>query len=74
MKDYVTTAEAAAMLGRDSSRIRHLIRDGLLRSELVGGVHLLRRRDVEKFTLPKRGRPKSSQNRTLRREKNTQNS
>jgi len=49
LSDLVTTGEAAQMTGRDQSVFRHAIRRGDLESALLGGVHMLRRADIEAY-------------------------
>lgn len=58
-KDLITTTEAAAILDCDPSAIRHRIRSGTLKSEVIGRDNLVSRKAVVKI--------KSGQNGTKKR-------
>jgi len=49
MTQPLTTAEAAALLHLDASRIRQLIHAGRLRARPCGRTYLIERREVERF-------------------------
>ena len=62
MTEFITTSEAAEVLGVTTARIRQYIKEERLRSQKHGRDHLLIKKEVEKFSKsgrPKRGRPKS---------------
>lgn len=61
LSQYVTTRQAAELLGLSKARIDQFCRSGRLRSELVGTVRLIRRADAEAFAKKPRprGRPKA---------------
>jgi excisionase family DNA binding protein len=58
--DWITTDEAADVIGVSRDRVYALIRDGRLKPTKVGSVYLLLRSDVEAFAKKPRtpGRPK----------------
>jgi excisionase family DNA binding protein len=59
MPTYLTTAEAAELLGVTAARIRQLYLAGLVKGEKRGRDLLLDRRSVERArTRPRPGRPK----------------
>lgn len=59
--DWVTVAEAAAMLKLTKRRVQVFIKEGRLRAMQVGILYLLRREDVKAFKPGKPGRPKKSE-------------
>jgi len=58
----LTTAQAAKRLHIGAAGVRHLIREGRLRAELVqlpiGSYYLIDSRDVDRLPDNRRGRPK----------------
>jgi excisionase family DNA binding protein len=60
MAKMLTTADAAAKLRVNDSRVRQLIRDGRLPSEKFGHIHMIRESDLAKLKIGKPGRPKKS--------------
>ena len=58
--DTMTVQEAAEMLGVSPTRVRAMIRDGILRSRKVGMVHMVDAESVkQRFNSPRKaGRPK----------------
>ncbi len=62
LKNPISTAEAAKILGISASRVRQLIIDGRLEATKVGRDQLLEKELVENFALIPRertGRPKN---------------
>jgi excisionase family DNA binding protein len=57
MKNYLTTAEAAAEIGVTASRVRQLILAGDLAAEKIGRDLVVKARDLKKYKRPKLGRP-----------------
>lgn len=63
MNKYLTTEQAASVLGVTPSRIRQYIAEQRLPSEKYGRDHMISERDVEYFARngkKKRGRPSKS--------------
>ena len=63
LKNPISTAEAAQILGISASRVRQLIIDGRLEATKVGRDQLLEKELVENFALIPRertGRPKKN--------------
>ena len=63
LKDPISTADAAKILGISASRVRQLILDGRLEATKVGRDQLLEREKVEDFALVPRertGRPQKN--------------
>lgn len=62
MEDFLTTKEAAAVLGVSEGRVKHLISQERLPSQRFGRAHLILRADVEQFERQpegwQRGRPR----------------
>lgn len=57
--DYLTTMQAAAELGITQEGVQKLIQRKVVRAELVGGMYLIRRKEVEKAKGRRgRGQPK----------------
>jgi excisionase family DNA binding protein len=49
LREYVTTVEAAELLGVSRARVDQFCRDGRLPAEMVGMMRLIRRGDVMAF-------------------------
>jgi excisionase family DNA binding protein len=60
MKDYITTTDAAKLLGVSPSRVRQYHLEGVLPGEKVGRDLVFKTAAVRKFRKPPRGRPKSA--------------
>lgn len=60
MKDYITTTQAAELLGVTPSRIRQYHLEGVLVGEKQGRDLLFKVSAVRKFRRPALGRPKSA--------------
>lgn len=60
MEDLITTQEAARILGISQRRVLVLIKDGRLPARMIcnSRVYLIERKDLEKVTIRKLGRPK----------------
>ena len=56
MGKFLTTQEAAKMLGVSASRIRQLISENRIKSKKIGRDHLIKEEEVRYFA--KRGRKK----------------
>lgn len=56
MRDQITTAEAARILGVTSRHVTLLIRSGKLRGQKLGRDWILSRKSVEQFERTPRGR------------------
>lgn len=50
----ISTKQAADIIGVSQRRVQKLVADGRLKSQLVGGVHLLELSDVQKFAAKER--------------------
>jgi excisionase family DNA binding protein len=64
MNKYLTTREAAEILGVSPARIRQFIQQSRLKSEKHGRDHMLLREDVHRFAAKgalKRGRPRQNE-------------
>lgn len=59
MEDFITADEAAAYLNRSGTAVRVYCREGLLPAVKVGRDWIIKKEDLEAFTPPKRGRPKT---------------
>lgn len=57
LKDWLTTTEAAEIIGRSRPQITRYCQRGLLRYIEVGNAILIRAEDARKFTPPPRGNP-----------------
>jgi excisionase family DNA binding protein len=57
MQDYLTTNEAARILGLTDTRIRQLILSGKLPSKKFGRDHMINREDLSLIENRKNGRP-----------------
>jgi site-specific DNA-methyltransferase (adenine-specific) len=55
-KAFITTAEAAEILGVSPSRVRQLILEGRLKSQKIGRDQILTRKDVDIFAAEPRNR------------------
>lgn len=49
MKDIISTAEAAKILGLTKGRIRQLLQSGEIKGQRVGRTWIIYRRDIEEF-------------------------
>ena len=49
MMKYITTSEAAKIIGCVDSRVRQLLRDGIIAGERVGRDWLVERKSAEKY-------------------------
>mgnify|MGYP001578123720 CR=1 FL=1 len=58
MRGWLTTRQAAELLGLDVQVIRYHIRSGRLAAQRHGNSLVLARKDVRAFRLPRRGRPR----------------
>jgi excisionase family DNA binding protein len=58
--EYITTNEAASRLGVSPQRVAILIRDGRLKAEKVGGMWLIKPKDLKPVLHRKPGRPRKS--------------
>lgn len=58
---WLTSAQAAALIGVHPSWVRYLCRTGILRSRQIGRAHLIDRRSAEDYRDTPRqvGRPKT---------------
>ena len=56
--EWLTTKEAAEMLGVTDSRIRQLILEGKLNAKKFGHLNMVNKSDIENLDLRKVGRPK----------------
>ena len=52
------TTEAAAKLGVSTETVRRWVRQGRLKAIRIGRTMVLARADVERFSIPRRGRPR----------------
>ncbi len=57
MKDLLTTAEAAEIVGLSDARIRQLVLAGILPAEKFGKANLIKRADLKVLENRKLGRP-----------------
>ena len=58
MKDFLTTSEAAQILGVNRSRVLQFILNGRLPAQKFGWQWMIKRQDLEKLKNRKPGRPK----------------
>jgi len=58
MKDFLTTLEAAQILGVNRSRVLQFILNGRLPAQKFGWQWMIKKRDLEKLKDRKPGRPK----------------
>ena len=68
---YISSSEAAKILGIHPFTIQNLLRNGKLPAEKIANRWLLRRPDVEEFAktyLPKVGRPRQKRKYTRRKQ------
>lgn len=49
MPDFISVEEAAQYLGISGSAVRAAIKDGRLNATRVGGVHIIHKKDLEKY-------------------------
>jgi excisionase family DNA binding protein len=70
MPDYITTEEAAEILGYNVKSVRRLIRRGQLRADKKVGVWLIPREEVEEYKRSLLGKSKHDPWRPGGREKN----
>jgi len=61
VSDLITVPEAAAIIGISRCQAWRHVRRGKLPAKLIGGHHLVERRDAKRFLRPKMGRPASSE-------------
>jgi len=55
---YITTTQAAALLGLTRMRIQVLIKSGRLPAEKIGKIWLIKESDLELIRVRKPGRPR----------------
>lgn len=56
-EQYITTNEAAGVLGVTRQRVLQLIQDGRLKAEKFANVYMIRRRDLDRIEEKPMGRP-----------------
>lgn len=56
--DWITVAEAAALIGVTKRRVQVIIKEGRIPARQVGNMLLVRREDAKGFKANKPGRPK----------------
>jgi len=57
LEQYVTSVEAAKVLGKSRNQVLKYVRDGLLPGVRVGQNVLINIKDLEQFVPPPRGNP-----------------
>ena len=57
LNDYITTREAAKIIGVSHSQVTRYCKKGALPSMRPGREILIKRRDAKKFKRPRRGNP-----------------
>jgi excisionase family DNA binding protein len=65
--NFMTTLQAAEILGVNDSRVRQLIRSGTLKAVQVGRAYLLEESTVKAFVRPPMGRPPSVEKKVARK-------
>ena len=55
--DYITTNEAAGVLGVTRQRVLQLIQDGRIKAEKFANVYMIRRGDLDRIEERPMGRP-----------------
>jgi excisionase family DNA binding protein len=62
MKGFVTTTQAAALLGISTARVRQLILDGILAADKLGRQNVIAEKEIARLkgTVRKAGRPPKS--------------
>ena len=56
---YITTKQAALIIGRTEGRVVQLIKEGKLKAQRFGKMYMIYQKDIDELILPKiTGRPK----------------